>query len=237
MVASGKDGSGKSAFSALLAEEYALSGKSALVIELCHGMRSLDIFMGVFGKTVYDIFDVLNGRCEPAKAIVESPICKDLYVMPAPYNESTLVSGQFVKLCMVLSENVDHVIIDTGCSDDTLLAAACAAMRAIVVTTADPSGIRDARVCADRLFDMNVPKIRLLINRLNASLVENGIIPDLDFCIDNVGAQLVGVIPETDEIALSLAKGEALGKSSKSHIIFQNIISRLEGDDVPLYIQ
>ena len=72
MIASGKGGTGKSTVSVLLGSRLAARGKKVLLIELDSGLRSVDIIAGVYGKTVYDIEDVLSGRCEGGKAVVES---------------------------------------------------------------------------------------------------------------------------------------------------------------------
>lgn len=85
MVASGKGGTGKSTVSVLLGGRLAAAGKKVLLIELDSGLRSVDIISGVYGKTVYDISDVLSGRCEGDKAVVESPVYKGLSVISAPY--------------------------------------------------------------------------------------------------------------------------------------------------------
>ena len=86
MVASGKGGTGKSTLAVLLGAELAARGKRVLLVELDCGMRSVDYIAGVCGKTVYDIEDVLTGRCEAGKAIVESPVYRDLYLISAPYS-------------------------------------------------------------------------------------------------------------------------------------------------------
>ena len=74
MVASGKGGTGKSTVSVLLGARLAAAGHPTLLIELDSGLRSVDIISGVYGKTVYDIEDVLCGRCAGEQAVVESPL-------------------------------------------------------------------------------------------------------------------------------------------------------------------
>ena len=72
MVASGKGGTGKSTVAVLLGAELAARGRRVLLVELDSGLRSVDYIAGVYGKTVYDVEDVLNGRCEAGKAVVEA---------------------------------------------------------------------------------------------------------------------------------------------------------------------
>ena len=61
MLCSGKGGTGKSTVSVLTGASLAAQGKRVLLIELDSGLRSVDIIAGVYGKTVYDIEDVLCG--------------------------------------------------------------------------------------------------------------------------------------------------------------------------------
>ena len=74
MICSGKGGTGKSTVSVLLGAQLGAWGRRVLLIELDSGLRSVDMIAGVYGKTVYDIEDVLCGRCDGSKAIVPSPL-------------------------------------------------------------------------------------------------------------------------------------------------------------------
>ena len=238
MVCSAKDGVGKSTACVFLADALSDMGKRVLVIELDNGLRSLDVYAGVYGMTVFDIFDVLNGRCEPDRAIVKAPAPrKNVYVLSAPYNFESLKGEQFVKLCNALNSHYDNILIDASCLSDIQVAASAVAMNAIMVATADPAGVRDARIVADRLKDLAVPKMRLLLSRIEPSRIALGVVPDLDFCIDNIGLQLIGVVPEDDDIALSAAMGIPLEKKSLSKSVFDNIAERLYGNDLPLAFQ
>ena len=60
---------------------FAISRKMCIRDRLDSGLRSVDYIAGVYGKTVYDVEDVLNGRCEAGKAVVESPVYRNLYAV------------------------------------------------------------------------------------------------------------------------------------------------------------
>ena len=237
MIASGKDGVGKTGVSVFTGAALARMGKKVLVIELDSGLRSIDIVSGVYSRIVYDLSDVLSGRCEHDKAIVRSPLEKNLYVMSAPFNSGNISAERFVKLCTVLSASYDYVIIDTASSTGAILTAASTAMKAIIVTSADPVSIRGSRLIADRLYDMSIQDVRLLINRLVPERVYAGAVPNLDYCIDAVGARLIGVIPESDGIALASAGIGQLKPGSRESKIFSNIAQRIEGEEVPLLVR
>ena len=237
MVSSGKGGTGKSTFSVFCAEALAQLGSTALVVELDSGLRSVDVISGVYGNAVYDLEDVLTGRCEPEKAVIQSPRNENLFVMCAPYNSDVVQVDKFVDLCFALSQKYDYMIVDTAAGlSDEFYAAASVAMRAMVIATPDPVSVRDARIVADRLRDLSVQDVRLVINRLSPSHIKNKIIPDLDFCIDHVGAQLIGVIPDSPVIAVAPTCGAGLPDKSIEKKIFQNIAKRIGGNDVPLAI-
>lgn len=237
MVSSGKGGTGKSTFAVFCAEALTQLGSTALVIELDSGLRSVDVISGVYGNAVYDLEDVLTGRCTPDKAVVQSPRNDNLFVMCAPYNSDVVQVDRFVELCFALSQKYDYMIVDTAAGlSDEFYAAASVAMRAMVIATPDPVSVRDARIVVDRLRDMSVQDIRLVINKLSPSHIKNKIVPDLDFCIDHIGAQLIGVIPDSPVVAVSSTCGTALPPKSVEHKVFQNIAKRITGNDVPLAI-
>ncbi len=235
MVTSGKDGAGKSTVCMMLADALDALGKRTLIIELDTGHRSLDIMSGSYGQTVYDIFDAISGRCEPEQAIVRAPSPRrEIYVMTAPYKNEPVSGEQFVRLCTALSEQYDHVIIDTSNHTGAIVAASTVAMNAMLLVTPDPLAIREGRILAERLGDLSVPNARLLITRVVPSRVREGIVANLDVCIDSVGLRLIGVVPEDDEIALACAKGVPLDTKSQCRLIFNNLAQRLCGNDVPL---
>ena len=71
MVTSGRDGVGKTISSVLLADALAERGARVLVVELDSQLRSIDVAAGVTGITVFDILDLLSGRCPTEKAIIK----------------------------------------------------------------------------------------------------------------------------------------------------------------------
>lgn len=84
------------------------AARRVLLVELDSGLRSVDYIAGVYGKTVYDVEDVLNGRCEAGKAVVESPVYRNLYVISAPYSGGHILPGSAARVCRKGRPGVRH---------------------------------------------------------------------------------------------------------------------------------
>ena len=153
MICSGKGGTGKSTVSVLLGAQLGAWSRRVLLIELDSGLRSVDMIAGVYGKTVYDIEDVLCGRCDGSKAIVPSPLYPGLSVISAPYEGGEVRAAPLAGLILAMREYFDYILLDTAAGMGAPFTAANRlADRALVVLTPDPVALRDGR--ALRLRDV-----------------------------------------------------------------------------------
>jgi septum site-determining protein MinD len=237
MVASGKGGTGKSTLAVLLGAELAARGKRVLLVELDCGMRSVDYIAGVCGKTVYDIEDVLTGRCEAGKAIVESPVYRDLYLISAPYSGGRIRPAALRVFVEKAGPVFDMILLDTAAGMGAPFEAAMAvASRALLVLTPDPAATRDGRIVCDALAAGGCAEIRLLLNQVPPTL-ENCGVRNLDECINAVGAQLIGVVPYSDEIRRAGATGTPLSAKGRPRLVLRAIAARLCGRNIPLVIR
>lgn len=125
MIASGKGGTGKSTVAVFMATELALDGNRTLLIELDAGLRSVDVISGTGRQAVYDISDVLKGRCEPQKAILTSPHTDKLHIIAAPYKSSDTDFTGFKQMTDSLYEDYDYILIDTAAGLANAFYAAC----------------------------------------------------------------------------------------------------------------
>ena len=238
MVASGKGGTGKSTLSVLTGGRLAAAGCKVLLIELDSGLRSVDIISGVYGKTVYDIEDVLSGRCESDKAVIESPLYPGLFVISAPYEGGEIAPQALEKLCETVCESFDYILIDTAAGMGAPFHAALAcADQCLLVLGADPVSLRDGRIVSDAAFEAGVPDIRLVLNRVLPETFSSGIVRDLDECIDTVCAQLVAVIPESTEIRIAAAKGMPLAAKCLAFTAIDRLARRLMGERIELAVR
>ena len=237
MVASGKGGTVKSTLAVLLGAELAARGKRVLLVELDCGMRSVDYIVGVCGKTVYDIEDVLTGRCEAGKAIVESPVYRDLYLISAPYSGGRIRPAALRVFVEKAGPVFDMILLDTAAGMGAPFEAAMAvASRALLVLTPDPAATRDGRIVCDALAAGGCAEIRLLLNQVPPTL-ENCGVRNLDECINAVGAQLIGVVPYSDEIRRAGATGTPLSAKGRPRLVLRAIAARLCGRNIPLVIR
>ncbi len=235
VVTSGKGGAGKSTVSAGLGCALARRGKRVLLVDGDAGLRSLDVMLGIGGAAVYDMADILSGNCKPIHAIYPSPICPDVFVIPAPVSLDELATPeQMTSLCQGFSRYYDEVIIDCPAGVGRGFRTAVAgADRAFVVTTPDMVCARDAQIVANLLEELNIPS-RLIINRLRPHPVLKGKMPDVDEIIDTAGLQLIGILPEDEMVAVANAYGKPLPTDSNAGVCFANIAGRYLGEDIPL---
>ena len=120
----------------LLGAELGRRGKRVLLIELDSGLRSVDVIAGVYGKTVYDIEDVLCGRCDGDKAVVQSPLYPGLSVISAPYEGGEVRSAPLARLVLAMRGYFDFILFDTAAGMGApFTAAAQLAERALLVLT------------------------------------------------------------------------------------------------------
>lgn len=239
LVTSGKGGVGKSTVSLLTGAALAQRGRKVLLIEMDAGLGGLDIMAGVEDQTVFDLSDVLAGRCEPIKAIMTCPYQAGLSLLSAPRDTSCVLErGALTRLCRGLTHYYDFILIDApaGLSCGfTVGADICS--RALVVVTPDPVAVRDGRVVSEVLDRAGITGQRLIINKVGQRFLKQRLFADLDQVIDASGVQLIGVVPEDGELTASTGRGQPLDESSRTRQIFAAIAGRLLGEDIPLLVR
>ena len=70
-ITSGKGGVGKTTTTANVGVALARIGKKVIVMDADIGLRNLDVVMGLENRIVYDLVDVIEGRCKLRQAMIK----------------------------------------------------------------------------------------------------------------------------------------------------------------------
>ena len=110
--------------------------------------------------------------------------------------------------------------------------------RAIVVTTAEISSIRDADRIIGLLEASEIKNPELIVNRLRPNMVRKGEMMDVDDIVDLLSIDLVGVIPDDEYIITQTNKGEPAvsNKKAPSGKAYLEIARRILGDNIEVTI-
>ncbi len=237
-VVSGKGGTGKTSFTALTGAALASLGHRTLLIDCDVGLRDLDIALGLTDRALMDFSDVLAKRVSLEEAAVYHPKVKRLYLLTAPVTtEAALASPDGLKALLdEVRESFDYCLIDAGAGlGESFRLATQNADRAIVVSTTEPSCLRDAQRTVMELRDFPPGKLHLVVNRLRRRLLRS-LRANIDDAMDAAGLPLLGVIPEDEDVSVQLGKGkvDGFGYYSGARRACRNIARRLCGEKVPL---
>lgn len=130
----------------------------------------------------------------------------------------------------------DYILMDSpaGLGSGFRLAT-CAADRAIVVSTTDPSALRDAQRTVTELRRTLSSGIHLVMNRVQPKILKK-LHTNIDEAMDAAGLPLLGVVPEDQAVSLAAATGQPLLLYSRkaAAISYLNIAKRLTGQTVPI---
>lgn len=241
VITSGKGGVGKTTTTANLGTALALLGKRVCLVDTDIGLRNLDVVMGLENRIIYDLVDVVEGRCTVQKALVKDKRFDDkLYLLPAAQtsDKSAVAPEQMNQLVDELKQDYDYVLIDCPAGiEQGYKNAVAGADEAIVVTTPEVSAVRDA----DRIIGLlekeeHIKPPRLVINRIRSHMVKNGDMLDIDEIVMHLSIDLLGIIADDENVIKASNNGEpiVLDPTSKASIAYRNIARRILGESVPL---
>ncbi len=239
VITSGKGGVGKTTTSANIGTGLALRGKSVVVVDADIGLRNLDVVMGLENRIVFDIVDVVGEVCKIRQALIKDKRHENLYLLPAAQTkDKSAVSQQQMKdLCAELKKDYDYVIIDCPAGiEQGFKNAIAGADRAIVVTTPEVSAVRDADRIIGLLEAAELYEPTLIVNRLRIDLVKRGDMLNIEDMKDILAIDLLGVVPDDEQIVITTNRGEpaVMSDDSRAGEAYRNIVSRILGEEVPL---
>jgi septum site-determining protein MinD len=237
LVASGKGGTGKSAVVVNLGAALAAEGLRVALVDLNVGLRCLDLCLGLDDRVLFDLMDVLDGKCRLQDALLRRSANEKLWLLPAAQNRSMNdVSVKSLKaLCELLSKEFDLVLLDCPSGLEPIpVRAAAVAGKGIVVTTTDAASIRDTERLVAEFAARGLADLYLVINRFRSDLAMKNIIPGETEIADAVGIPLLGTIPEDEAVLLANLKCEPIFAShgaAPAARIFTALARRLPGKD------
>ena len=237
MITSGKGGTGKTTLTAGISSCLAAIGLRVLCIDMDIGLRNLDISLGMSDRTVMDFSDVVEGRCTLERGVASHPVIKGLDLLTAPMRlpSEQISSDRMRQFIQQAKQSYDYVMIDSpaGIGSGFQLALS-GADRVIVVTTNDPSSLRDAQRAVGEISRTH-GQIHLVMNRIQPKLMKQ-LHTTIDDAMDTAGLPLLGVVPEDSQVSLALGEGTPLVLASRhgAAVACLNIARRIHGERIPL---
>ena len=212
VITSGKGGVGKTTTTANIGAGLSLLGKKVIIIDTDLGLRNLDVVMGLENLIVYNLVDVIEGKCRLKQALIRDKRYENLYLLPSAQtkDKSAVSPGQMKKLTSELKETYDYIILDCPAGiEQGFQNAIAGADRAIVVTTPEVSAIRDA----DRIVGMM----------------------SVDDVTEILSIPLIGAIPDDEQVVIGTNQGEpVISMESRAGEAYRNICRRITGEDIPV---
>lgn len=237
VVTSGKGGVGKTTISANIAFGLSNMDKKVLVIDTDIGLRNLDVIMGLENRIVYNLVDVIEGKCRLGQAVVKYKDNQNLFLLPsAQTKDKTYISPeQMTNLISDIRDKFDYIIIDCPAGiEQGFKNAIAGADWAIVVATPEVASIRDADRIIGLLEANYISRIDLIINKIRPELVKSGDMMSIEDVTDILALDIIGAITDDVNIVIASNRGEPLTGNSQASLAILNICKRITGENIPL---
>jgi septum site-determining protein MinD len=204
--------------------------------------------MGCERRVVYDLINVIQGEANLNQALIKDKQCPNLFVLAASQtrDKDALSQEGVEKVLNDLSAmGFEYIVCDSPAGIETgALMAMHFADEALVVTNPEVSSVRDS----DRILGMLGSKTKraieggdpikehLLITRYNPNRVEDGQMLSLQDIQDILRIQLLGVIPESDNVLQASNQGTPAIHMAQSDVseAYKDVIDRFLGEDKPM---
>ncbi len=228
VITSGKGGVGKTTVTANLGYALADLGFRVLLVDIDFGLNNLDVVMGIENRVVFDILDVLNGKCRLKQALIQDKLRKNLYILPSnSVGATSSITGQNLKVILdSLSSVFDYIILDCPAGIDVgFHRAVSCANEAYVVTTPNLTCIRDADKVLSILESYRLDYVGLIVNKVRGDLVLNNQMMSAKNVSAILKTELLGILPEEDAVFLSIGYG--LPKRSDSFKAYKTLANNI----------
>ncbi|MDR6218283.1 septum site-determining protein MinD [Deinococcus soli (ex Cha et al. 2016)] len=239
VVTSGKGGVGKTTSTANIGAALAHQGEKVAVIDVDVGLRNLDVVMGLESRVVFDLVDVLEGKCRLEQAMIKDKRVDGLFMLPASQtkDKDALKEDDLRRVVdeLINERGFDRVLLDSPAGIEAgFRTAAAPAEGALVVVNPEVSSVRDADRIIGLLEARQIGEIKLIVTRVRPKMVASGNMLSEADILDILGIKPIGIIPEDEAILESTNMGEpaALG-SSRAGQAYVDTARRMRGEDLP----
>lgn len=237
-VLSGKGGTGKSSVCAGVATALASQGKRVLCVDCDVGLRSLDISLGLSDSGALSFLDVCEGGY-PLTGAACHPAYPTLSFLTAPMNRPVekIDPVPFGEMLHQARKAFDYVFLDAPAGVDAgFRLVSAVADRFLLVTGSGPSAVRDAARVGDLLELQGKKNVRLIVNRVDKSMLKTVKIT-IDDVMDSTGLPLLGIVPDDSQVPLAAAFGKPVlrfAPRSPASGAFRRIAARVQGFSQPV---
>lgn len=233
---SGKGGVGTSFVASTFAMSLSSGGSKCLLIDYAFLSRSDDIFLNLTSRVLYNISDVLEGKCNIKDAIVlsdDSALPDFMASSPQMYPEDCRVN--FKKAIREIAAEYDYIIFDVNTlSANGFDVCVNLSDKFIAVTTEDYLSVRNTALYVRRIKDIkDSANIYLDINMVRSVSDASGI--SAESIADEVGVSLIGITPyENIDLLFSEKNTPPIRTDTDFFEEVKNMCIRLSGGSAPL---
>ena len=200
IIASGKGGVGKSTITACVGLTMAREGRKVCIIDGDVGLRDQDALLGLENRIVFDLLDVAEGRCHLEQALISPEEEPRLSLLPASQfaRAKELKPSAFRRILIRLKQLYDVVLIDCPAGIERSLRGLMneAIDESVIICTPDDVCIRNAERAAGLMEDKNLPRPRLIVNRLDDALIRAGEMYAASTVAATLDLELLGEVPD-----------------------------------------
>ncbi|MEG1527579.1 MAG: AAA family ATPase [Clostridia bacterium] len=208
-LTSGKGGVGKTTITANLARSLAKLGNRVVIVDMDTSLANLDLLMVGEEPILFDIIDCINHRCRVKQALIQDKIEPSLYFLPclAKGYESNISLADLKELIDNISTFANYVLLDCPAGvEQSFSRALSVCEEAIIICTPHLFSIKDSNRVLLLLGGYAIRQKYILVNRVRADLVaKNKMLSPIEI-FSLLSATPLGIIPELDELLLSVPK-------------------------------
>ena len=200
IIASGKGGVGKSTITTNVGLAIAQAGKKVCIVDGDIGLRDLDVLLGLENRIAFDMLDVARGNCGLDQALISPLDAPNLSLLPANQfaRAKELKADVFRRIIVRLKMRFDVILIDCPAGIERSLRGLLNQEidECVLVCTPDDVCIRNAERTFGILTLKDMPRPRLIVNRLEEALIRADEMYSAAAVASALDMELLGEIPD-----------------------------------------